>query len=265
MKFILVLICIVGSAWSAPEFYATEALQAKYPAAFATQPVARSFHQELTATAKRERDVLVKAIKNHSRLLNEILNFENLLLEDQVRVLRELFVLECAVMKITPPELIIDETSISGYAFFEFNHQQGGPGKVYLNKKKLKEMNNKSEFVLLLLHETRHSAQFQLSQHSHSSLAQGFEASFKAQSTLKIKTFCDFMLLLNEYEAFQFANYVYGSLTNWKTVINDMGTLAGQYDQRGQLRINIIDVISHPNPIEFFNALSQEQYEVMYE
>lgn len=232
----IVCLILVSSAFAAnPDFYATEEMQAKYPEAFATQPATLNFHRQLNISAKKERELLVKAIKQDKELYQALLQFSNLNLEDQVTVLKKLFVLECQILQIPAPELIIDETSIPGYAFFEFNYQTGGAGKVFLNKKKLREEKNKTEFILLLLHETRHSKQFQMSQHVHDALAKGYRASFEAQSALKIKSFCDFMLLLNEYEAFQFANYVYGALTHWQTPINDMGTLASQFDHHGEI------------------------------
>lgn len=268
MWMFIVSLILVTSAFAAnPNFYATEELQTKYPEAFATQSATLQFHLQLNTAAKQERELLVKAIKRDKKLYQAILQFSELNLEEQVSVLHKLFILECQVLQITPPELIIDETSIPGYAFFEFSYQTGGAGKVFLNKKKLKEEKNKTEFILLLLHETRHSKQFQMSQNVHDALSRGYRASFEAQSGLKIKSFCDFMLLLNEYEAFQFGNYVYGALIEWQTPINDMGTLASQFDQHGELRMNMIEVLQQTQmkPIELFNQLEKQQYEVMYE
>lgn len=252
-------------------FYAKKEVQARYPGAFATDPSTISFHKASETEANHDRSLLLQAILKEQDLLRSLTQFNKLELEEQIETLQRLFLLECEVLKIQPPELIIDDHSISGYAYFEFDYRTGGAGKVYLNKKKLSEGKDKSEFIVLLLHETRHSAQFQLSQKTNGPLAAGFETSFKTQSELKLKgeklSFCDFMLLLNEYEAFQFANYVYGALMNWQIAINDMGTLASQFDHRGRLRLNLLEILmqNRKDPLEFFNELEQSQYEVMYE
>jgi hypothetical protein len=240
------------------DFYAHKEIQADYPQAFATNHSNLSYLNSLERSGKRERDLLINAISHDKNLHSNLLRFNDLTTELQVKVLRELFEIECHILKITPPELVIDEHSIPGYAYFDFDYKTGGPGKVYLNQKKLTESKDKSEFIVLLLHETRHSAQFQLSSE--------YKEAFKTQQDLKSKgikfSFCDFMLLLNEFEAFQFANYIYGSLINWPTELNDMGTLASQYDQNGKLRLNLIEVLtSHPtDAIEEFNKLEKIQY-----
>lgn len=264
MKFIILMMFLLQVSFAA-DFYASKELQDKYPGAFATQGSTQHFHQELAAL--EDRASLVDDIKSNATLHHKLLQFNSLSLDEQVDVLNELFLLECKNLNMTPPELIIDETSIPGWAFFEFDFALGGAGKVYLNKAKLKTAENKAEFIILLLHETRHSAQFQLAQKDpHSPLGVGYVKAFTAQKEMKTKgiktSFCDFMLLLNEYEAFQFANYVHGALTNFQTPINDMGTLASQYDSQGEIRLDINEVLSN---LDLFNEKSKIQYEVMYE
>lgn len=265
----IIFLSLIQFAYGA-NFYASQELQDKYPGAFATQGSNLHFHHELENTDDRES--FINELRSHKDLYQDLLNFDSLDLEKQVQVLRTLFAVEINNLKITPPELIIDEHSIPGWAFFEFDVVKGGAGKVYLNKAKLRDEKNKSEFIMLLIHETRHSAQFQLAQkYPHSTLGRGYMAAFKAQKEMKnqgIKTsFCDFMLLLNEYEAFQFANYIHGALTNFQTPINDMGTLASQYDSAGQLRLNILDIFlqTQLSPLDYFNKLETTQYEVLYE
>ena len=248
-------------------FYANKDLQDKYPQAFALSASSVHFHLKSDQT-NYERSRLVHEIKKSSVLHHQILNFDHLDIVTQVKVLRELFAIETKVLGIVPPELIIDETSIQGYAFFEFDLASNSPGKVFLNLKKLKEEKNKSEFIVLLLHETRHSAQLQLAQRGGGPLSIGYKASFTAQKELKETntkmSFCDFMLLLNEYEAFQFANYVYGALTGWSTPVNDMGTLASQFDHQGELRLNILQVLQgHNEPYQEFNELEKEQFDLL--
>lgn len=270
MKTIAVLLITLFQLAYGADFYATKELQEKYPRAFASHPSSLPFHQELNQ--QNDRDDLIQDIQEDPALTNDIIHFNHLSLDRQVEVLKELFELECKNLKITAPDLIIDEHSIPGWAFFEFDFAKGGAGKVYLNKAKLESEKNPSEFIILLLHETRHSAQFQLAQKSPmSSMGMSYVAAFTAQKELKTKgiktSFCDFMLLINEYEAFQFANYVHGALTDFQTPINDMGTLASQYDSKGRVRLDLIHVLTQTNrsPLELFNELSFTQYEVMYE
>lgn len=260
-------LCLISiNVYAASDFYANKEVQDKYPEAFATQKSTIPFHKMLPIS---EREHLLKEIQKDSRLITDIQNFETLPTEQQVVVLRKIFQLECRIMKITPPELIIDETSIPGWAYFEFDYNAGGAGKVFLNLKKLKQTDKKSDFIILLLHETRHSAQFQRSQVLRDPVSKGFTNSFRAQKALKdanVKmSFCDFMLLLNEYEAFQFANYIFGGLTNWVSPINDNGTLASQFDENGYLRLNVLQLLKEEqDPVEAFNQLEKEQFEVMH-
>lgn len=267
MKLLFLLLVVNVAFASEASFYANKGLQDKYPNAFALSANSLDFHIQLEQS-NFERDQLAHQIKRTPNLHHQILNFDKLSLEMQVMVLRRLFAIETKVLKMNPPELIIDETSIPGYAYFEFDLQVNAPGKVYLNLKKLKETKNKSEFIVLLLHETRHSAQLQLAQRRSTALSRGYKASFAAQKELKdtnTKTsFCDFMLLLNEYEAFQFANYVHGSLIGWNTPMNDMGTLASQYDHQGELRLDIVKVLQgHGEPYQTFNDLEKEQFDLL--
>lgn len=261
---LLILMLFINAAF-ASDFYANRNLQSKYPDAFALSPDSIEFHLKSKAS-RDERYELIREISKDPALYHQILKFDQLALSSQVEVLRELFAIEVKVLKMVPPELIIDETSIPGYAFFEFDIEINAPGKVFLNLKKLREAKNKSEFVVLLLHETRHSAQLQLAQRNKGPLSLGYRASFMAQKELKESntklSFCDFMLLLNEYEAFQFANYVYGALTHWNTPINDMGTLASQFDHKGELRLDILKVLlDYEATYERFNELEKEQFD----
>ena len=264
MKLFIILLFINVAIASDSSFYANKKLQDAYPKAFALSAGSIDFHLTLEQ-ANKEREQLIHEIRRTPNLLKQIQFFDHLPLDQQVIVLRQLFAIETRVLGMLRPELIIDETSIPGYAYFEFDVHSSSPGKVFLNLKKLKEEKNKSEFIVLLLHETRHSAQLQLAQRGDGALSVGYKASFIAQKRLKetntSMSFCDFMLLLNEYEAFQFANYVYGALTNWSTPINDMGTLASQFDEHGDLRLDIIKVLQRDEePYKTFNELEKEQF-----
>lgn len=265
---LLILFLFANFAFAADSsFYANKGLQDKYPQAFALSASSVPFHKS-SSERSAEKIQLIHEIRKLPALHQQILNFDHLDLFSQVKVLRQLFTVETKVLGIVQPELIIDETSIPGYAFFEFDLQKNSPGKVFLNLKKLREEKNKSEFIVLLLHETRHSAQLQLAQRGHGPLSIGYKASFIAQKELKETntkmSFCDFMLLLNEYEAFQFANYVYGAITGWNTPVNDMGTLASQYDHQGELRLDILEVLQgHEEPYQRFNELEKEQFDLL--
>ncbi len=66
-------------------------------------------------------------------------------------------------------------------AFFDFNLEQPGPGRVILNPDELKKA-GKFESISLLIHETRHSAQLQMAVNHPTTLAgQVYHAAFQAQ------------------------------------------------------------------------------------
>jgi hypothetical protein len=268
---LLVLSLLTSSVLGSVDFYANPILHKKYPDVFATSKKNLPFLTAIESDSAKERISLIDAIKKDALLLDDVLNFGRISLERQIKVLENLFMLECKILKIVPPNLTIDESSIPGAAFFKFDYDEGGAGHVYLNKKLLASNEDKVKFIILLLHETRHSAQFQRSQNSKTSpLWIGFKNSFETQKYFKEKkiqtSFCDFMLLLNEFEAFQFANYVYGYLTSWRSPVTDLGTLAGQYDESGKLRINLIELLNEQgiDHVEEFNKLEQQQYKVLF-
>lgn len=88
-------------------------------------------------------------------------------------------------------------------------------------------------------------------------IAKGFKASFFAQkdASLGVRSFCDFLTLLSEYEAFQFGNYILGKLTNWKVNLSDMGTLASQYDSHGHSKLDLSELIKNTNRKRLWRSL----------
>lgn len=249
-------------------FFANEAVQREHPHSYVLQPEAESFVRAMDKNTIEVRDTLVQAIIQSPVLYQAIKDWEALSFDEQVPFLKQIFELEVKLMKISPPELIFDAKAIPGRAaFFEFDINNPSAGKVILNPDVLSKM-DKHASLSLLLHETRHSAQFQLAYKRPNEndedliMAHAYRASFETQQSTNVESFCDFLTLANEYEAFQFGNYVLGKLTHWGVDLLDMGTLASQYNAHGKLKIDLLKLLdSHDNRklIEIFNDLEVEQ------
>lgn len=242
-----------------PKFFANAELQGKAPEAFALMPEAAAFHKTLDNSA--EQDALAKVLKD----MPELASFETLSWEKKEPLLRRVFAAECEVMNIDPPELTIENGVVPGPAFFDFDLENPDPGKVFLNPEALDKMDNPMAPLLLLIHETRHSAQFQdaFSARSEGPVADGYRAAFKAQRELQGFSFADFTTLLHEYEAFQFANGVVEKLTDGKVDTVGMGTLAGQYSEYGNLRTDLklmFEELPHDAVLDCFNELERTHY-----
>jgi len=241
-------------------FFANSEIQALAPKAFALQKESSVFVQEIEKNTLAERENLVKAIQSEPDLKSALANWQELTIEEQIPYLRRVFDIEVKVLGISPPELIIKSGIINGPAYFDFDPAKPGTGKVLLNPDALKKEENKNASLSLLIHETRHSAQFQMAfpANPSSPFSMGYEAAFIAQKSLKGKlSFCDFLTLLNEYEAFQFGNYVVGRLTNWKVDMIDMGTFASQYDGNGKLKIDLAKLIKEIGQDKLFNTFNE--------
>lgn len=263
----LLLFSACTSLNAAPvNFYATTAIQEQAPDAFALQPESFDFVKGIAASTLDHRNQLVKAIEDDKNLKEAIDSWESLGITEQVPHLRKIFALEIKTFGVEAPELIIGSTEIPGRAaYFDFDMENPGPGRVLLNPEVLEGM-SKYASLALLIHETRHSAQFQLAFASKTTateaiFAKGFKASFDAQKKLPVRTFCDFLTLLNEYEAFQFGNYVLGKLTNWKVDLKDMGTLASQYNSHGHLKLDLSRLVTTDpaDVLSKFNNLEKSQ------
>ena len=244
-----------------PRFFASAEKQALAPKAFALQPAALPFLQAHDSSA--DRVALTAALREG---VPDLHNFDQLSWQDKIPVLQRVFDIECKTLGITPPELILSTDAPA--AFFEFNLDKPDPGKVFINPQK----NEGFDALLLLVHETRHSKQFQqafgLIEGADPAVAEGFREAFKAQKELSGKlSFVDFCTLLNEYEAFQFANSVVGTLTDGQADTKGMGTLASQFDAQGALRVNLKELFTQVGPdgvLDAFNELERPHYDELY-
>ena len=285
LLFIALQLSAVSPAKAAGAFYATQALQSQAPNAFALQPQASAFIATARARTIEDGDKLVAAILAEPDLVTALSQWRELAIEQQIPFLRKIFALEYQTMAITPPKLVIDNHSYPNkMVYFDFDLAHLSPltaesklssGVVYLNPDKLAQQ-DKFASLAFLIHETRHSYQFQLSQQQHADsenrqLAAGYSAAFTAQKTLKGFGFSDFLTLLNEYEAFQYGNYVLGQLTQWQLDLTNMGTFASQFDHRGQLKIDLLALsksqihgdssADKPTLLEQYNRAAKRQYQ----
>lgn len=254
-----------------PKFFAHAEIEAEAPEAFVLQRMGLPSLDEIARQAPTERKALIAAIRADKKLFSAITRFPHLNWDERISVLKYVFALECEVLGIRAPELIFDSERIRGAAYFDFDPEKPDAGRVILNPKALAKEENPYTALLLLIHETRHSAQFQAAfsngAASKTKLAQSYRAAFRAQLRLKGRlSFVDFLSLFNEFEAFQFANYVVGALTNWTVREMDMGTFASQYDEHGHLKIDLLALAreSEGNSLlDAFNELEKEQYRLL--
>ena len=243
-----------------PKYFANQDLQSQAPEAFALMPEAAEFHKAMDNS--RERKALAEALKDYP----DLQRFDQLTWAQKEPLLRRVFDSECKVLGMTPPELIIQDDVVPGPAFYDFNLDNPDPGKVFLNPKALAKIENGYAPLLLLMHETRHSAQFQRAfmAKEEGPVGDGFREAYKAQRALSGYSFVDFTTLLNEYEAFQFANGVVEQLTGGRVDTVGMGTLAGQYDESGKLKTDLkamFHLLPHDKVLDIFNQLEKPHYE----
>jgi len=173
---------------------------------------------------------------------------------------------------MTPPELRIENGITPGPAFFDFNLENPTPGRVLLNPAELDKEKDGFAGLLLLVHETRHSLQFQqafgLLPGADSDVAEGYRAAYKAQKELSGKmSFVDFCVLLDEYEAFQFGNDVVGQLSGGRADTSGMGTLASQFDEAGNPRLDLPGLFREIGPegvLDAFNELERPHYDQLH-
>lgn len=252
-----------------PKFFARQAVQALRPEAFSQMPQAVSMLEAVQRESQPQRQALIQAIRQEPELLQDIRAFGRLSWDRQYVVLKRVFELECHVLGITPPEFALDST-MKGAAYFDFDLATPGPGRVLLNPALLAKESNPYAALLLLVHETRHSAQLQMTfdpRQRGENPAKGYRAAFEAQKALGERlNFSEFCSLFNEYEAFQFANYVVGTLTDWSVDTLDMGCFSSQYDARGQLRLDLLTLSrKHGNELlAAFNQGQKKQYQQLF-
>ncbi|WP_282166502.1 hypothetical protein [Shewanella japonica] len=262
---IIVLLWLSPSqSFAADRFYANQALQQQAPQAFALQPQSDAFLAPAYALTISHADRLVGLINQDKNVTEAIANWSDLTIDEQIPWLKKVFDLAVQSFGTQTPLLIIDNHSYPNkMVYFDFDVEKGGSGIVYLNPEKLAEEDPYASLAFLV-HETRHSYQFQqaLSGENYP-ISQGYLAAFNAQKQLKGFGFSDFLTLLNEYEAFQFGNYVIGQLTNWQVDMLNMGTFASQFNRQGQLKIDLQALslnASEQTLLEQYNELAQKQF-----
>lgn len=255
---------VLKPAFAAPadRFYANAEFQRQAPAAFVLQPETLPAPKALAREANAERGRFLSLLKTRPDVLDRVNRYPSLSEPQRESLLREVFDLEVRSLGILAPTLIIENDRIPGSAFFDFDLSRPGPGTVILNPRELAKEKNPYAGLLLLIHETRHSAQLQRARQGRDDLARAYGAAFEAQKKLKGFSFCDFMTLMNEYEAFQYANEVFGHLTGFRLDAPDMGSFASQYDGRGLLKIDLLRIAMTEGPSKMltrFNELERDQ------
>lgn len=273
MKIMLLIIVFAAqSAYAHDRYFANEEVQKLAPEAFALQPEAREFHKRIGEKAKRERERFLRLIKSDSELSEKIKKFGTLNWEEKEKVLRQVFALEVKALGIKAPELIIDNTSTKNEAYFDFDIDNPGTGRVLLNSDEIQKDTNPYGGLLLLIHETRHSAQYQEAFKRGDAVSKSYKAAFIAQKKLssKITSFSDFLTLINEYEAFQFGNYVVAALTDGAVDTLGMGTYASQYNADFSLKIDLPKLFKdheadseNQSILKAFNGLEKAQYDIL--
>jgi hypothetical protein len=257
---------VAAKALEPARFFANAELQAKAPLAFSTQVAAAEAVAAIARTEAPKRDRLVAAIRADQALMAKIDRFGSLTWEQKVPVLKAVMAIECRVLGFEAPKLDFGtDPNPNRESYFDFDPAHPGVGTVILYRQGIEKDTNPYAALLLLVHEVRHAAQFQLgfAKQSASPLAQAFKASFEAQKAMSGKmTFCDFCSLVNEYEAFQCGNYVVGALTSWRVDTADMGCLSSQYDEHGAPRLDLPALhATHPaDPVAAFNTLERPQF-----
>ena len=258
-------------------FYANETLQRQAPDAFALQPEAHDFLVSAYALTIKDGDRLLGLIAEDKALTNAIQQWPEMTIEQQIPWLKKVFSLEVRSFGTKAPQLIIDNHSYANkMVYFDFDIEAGGNGIVYLNPDKLAEEEAYASLAFLI-HETRHSYQFQQALNANANdndsdsdseivaISAGYLAAFKAQKQLKGFGFSDFLTLLNEFEAFQYGNYVIGQLTDWQIDMINMGTFASQFDNQGQLKIDLNTLSANVDELSLlaqYNELAKEQFEL---
>lgn len=265
---LLAFIFINQSAFALDRYFANEEVQRLAPEAFALQPEAREFHKRIGEKAKRERERFLRLIRNEEGLALKIKQFSELGWEEKEKVLRKVFALEVKALGMKAPELVIDNTTTKNEAYFEFDITKPGAGRVLLNSDEIQKDTNPYAGLLLLIHETRHSAQFQEAFKRGDAVSKAYKAAFTAQKNLsaKITSFSDFLTLINEYEAFQFGNYVVAALTDGAVDTLGMGTFASQYNPDFSLKIDLPKIFKTPENesiLKIFNKLEKAQYDIL--
>ena len=252
-------LAVVPSAFAdASKFYANEAMQAKSPKAYALSELNQVWLKQAHNIRNQDAKRFFNALKQEPKLFASLIDWPNLSFEQRMSLLPEVFTIECKVLAMVCPELVINNSLYPSRAVnFVFDIKAPGSGLVYLNPNKLKTMEVYAPLAFLI-HETRHAYQFQLAFNEETFLAQGYKEAFTVQAKQAGFSFSDFLTLLNEYEAFQFGNQMIGLLVNWQIDMPNMGTFASQFDANGKLKIDLIQLASIDSTMSLLEAYNQK-------
>lgn len=249
-------------------FFANPKAQAQLPAAFVLTPEGFPAHVAAERQAGPQRDALVGAIQADPELADAVAAWATLPWAEQRPMLERLVKLESRVFGVQAPPLVIHDEDGRGPAFFEFDVAQPGTGTVHLWPRQLARETSKHAALLLTIHETRHSWQFQTAfgpARKQGTLARGLAAGFEAQTRLAGKlSFVDFCTMHHEHEAFRTGNQVVGALTGWTADARDMGCWSSQLDGAGRPRIDLAALAAKVGPaglLAAFNQASRAQFE----
>ncbi len=254
-----------------PRFFASAATQRRFPGAFALQEESLAFVKEAMPKTFADGDRLIALMRGDLGLKKAVAEFPKLSSSERVRVMQRVFQLEVLASGRAAPELVLDDAAPRS-AFFEFDPKVGGNGRVILNPTKLLASANPYEALLLLVHETRHSYQLQVafgaSTGGSTALRDAWRNGFVAQRQIFDQairvSFCDFLTLNQEYEAFLFGNYVLETLTDGRAETSQMGTFASQYVPGQGIKLDLVRLAARVGPknlLDAFNELEKEQYQ----
>jgi hypothetical protein len=243
-------------------FYADPVTHNKHSTSFVLNSKSAGFINAVYSTSFKAADNFIKTLKRDTKLWDSLKKWDQISLQEQLPLLKRIFNHEVKSLGIDPPKLIID-LNYNRAAFFEFPDNLAGTGTVYLNPS-LVYSENKYSSLSLLIHETRHSAQLQMTKANHGMYHLGyfFRESFMTQKKIGHKLgFCDFLTLNNEYEAFLFGNYVIHKITAGTIDIKGMGTFASQFNKDGSIKIDLKKLHNDPhnNVLNKFNQLEEMQ------
>ncbi|HSI02934.1 MAG: hypothetical protein ACAI38_21915 [Myxococcota bacterium] len=253
-----------------PKFFANAATQRRFPGAFALQEESLAFVKQSSRRTFADGDRLVALIRGDRALQKAVAEFPKLSAPERLSVMKRVFQLEVLASGRAAPDLVLDDSAARS-AFFEFDPKKGGPGRVILNPAKLLASANPYDALLLLVHETRHAYQFQVAfavnEGSSAAMREAWRSGFVAQRRIFDEaipvSFCDFLTLNQEYEAFLFGNYVLETLTDGGVDTSKMGTFASQYVPGKGIKIDLerlAERVGPKNLLDAFNELEKEQY-----
>lgn len=258
----------IAAALDPAKFYANAEVQGRMPEAFVLTPAGFPAHEAAERTAAPQRARLVAAIQGDRVLAQAVAAWPTLPWARQRPVLERIVALESEVFGVQAPPLVIHEEPGRGPAFFEFDVAKPGTGTVHLWPKALAEEPEPYAALLLTIHETRHSWQFQTAfaagARRDATLAKGLAAGFEAQTALAGKlSFCDFCTMHHEHEAFRTGNAVVGALTGWTADTRGMGCWSSQLDGAGRPKIDLVALAKAVGPaglLAAFNAQEAAQF-----